>query len=293
MDQCCSTGQPDSAFLCSRHANYHLVYTLSTSLPPPVRDTPANRPRRDAAAIAQVAVLCLVNTSEASLAAQYVAGQAMACLRQSRDPALGPDRAARCAALAASMVRRAEGAMRLLPRAQSVRTKRDAVLQTTDTAAWSEYRAAEQIAEALTAGEQHPVTLSDWLVADTAPVDRPRESETGGPCDPLLREAATGTATSVRPVCTGVRRSDPAARIVSCSQRCPAEPHLHPRHGGRMDEAIRSSGHARLAVPGSTQPMASARPPFLPGGPAARRPRRPRQGGAPRSTDKSVARILP
>ena len=62
--------EPDPAYLRTREAYHHLVYTLSTSLPPPRDASPEALHRRNESAIAQVAALCPANAAEAALAAQ-------------------------------------------------------------------------------------------------------------------------------------------------------------------------------------------------------------------------------
>jgi hypothetical protein len=55
---------------------YHLVYTLTDLLPPPLDDSPEALRARNHAAIAKVAALLPVNANEADLAAQCIAARA-------------------------------------------------------------------------------------------------------------------------------------------------------------------------------------------------------------------------
>src|SRR5260370_42368771 len=57
---------------------YHLVYTLTDLLPPPLDDSPEALRARNHAAIAKVAALLPVNANEADLAAQCIAARAQA-----------------------------------------------------------------------------------------------------------------------------------------------------------------------------------------------------------------------
>ncbi len=141
---------PDPLACLPRDAYAHLIVTLRATLPP-TDDTPQALANRDHAAIAQVAALCPVNAAEAALAGQYVAAnaQAMDCLRLARDPDIAPEWALRCTAQAASMMRQAQGAMRLLLRAQATRTKLEADSAAVDRAAWTEHCATQWMAQAL------------------------------------------------------------------------------------------------------------------------------------------------
>ena len=144
--------EPDPAYLRTREAYHHLVYTLSTSLPPPRDASPEALHRRNESAIAQVAALCPANAAEAALAAQYIAAnaQAMECLRLANLRATGLEMGLKCNAQAASMMRQSHSALRTLLRMQGVREKRDANAVTAGTAAWTEHMAAAAMTDALT-----------------------------------------------------------------------------------------------------------------------------------------------
>jgi hypothetical protein len=135
-----------------RDAYWLLIHTLRTSLPPPpVTDTPDDVARRDNAAIAQVASLLPANAGEAVLGAQFVAAhaQAMDSLRQARDPGMDAGLVLKCSAQAASMMRQAQSALRLLQCLQAVRQKIEADNVAVDRAAWTEHCAAGLMAQAL------------------------------------------------------------------------------------------------------------------------------------------------
>ena len=150
--------EPDPAYLRTREAYHHLVYTLSTSLPPPRDASPEALHRRNESAIAQVAALCPANAAEATLAAQYVAAnaQAMECLRLTNHPGTDLVMALKCSAQAASMMRQSQAAFRTLLRTQAAREKRDADPINAGTAAWTEHMAAASMTEALTSSKREP-----------------------------------------------------------------------------------------------------------------------------------------
>ena len=187
MNTLLAPAHQDPTYLRSRDAWHHLIYTLSGTLPPPVQDTPEDRARRDNAAIAEVAALCPVNPAEASLAAQHVAAhaQAMDCLRLSHAPDMNPDVALKCGAQAASMMRQSHSALRLLLRAQAARQKRDADTATADAATWTEYRAGELMAEALT---HHPPAPAQAHHAQPHAAANPPEADPDDP--PRVAQAA-------------------------------------------------------------------------------------------------------
>ena len=143
--------QPDLAYRLPRDAYWQLIHTLRGSLPPPVTDTPEDLARRDNAAIAQVASMLPANASEAALGAQFVAAhaQAMDSLRLARAPGMDPASVLKCSAQAASMMRQAPSAMRLLQHMQSARQKIEADNVAVDRAAWIEHCAAGLMAQAL------------------------------------------------------------------------------------------------------------------------------------------------
>jgi hypothetical protein len=98
-----------------------------------------------------VASLLPANAGEAVLGAQFVAAhaQAMDCLRLARVPGTDTARALQCSAQAASMMRQAQSAMRLLLRGQEARQKIEADNVAVDKASWIEHCAAGLMAQAL------------------------------------------------------------------------------------------------------------------------------------------------
>ena len=150
--------EPDPDYLRNRDAYHHLVYILSTSLPPPQDASPLALHRRNQSAIAQVTGLCPVNAAETMLAAQYVAGtaHAMECLRLGSLPDTDKVMVLKCYAQAASLMRQSQAALRTLLRAQAVREKRDADPIKAGTAGWTEHIAASAMTEALTSLEPEP-----------------------------------------------------------------------------------------------------------------------------------------
>ena len=149
---------PDPAYLRNREAYQHLVYTLSTSLPPPPDDSPERLRQRDQAAIAQVAALCPANPAEAALAAQSVAAnaQAMECLRLAHHPDSDLVMGLKCSAQAASMMRQSHSGLNALRRLQAAREKRDANATTASAAAWTEHAVAASMTDALTSANPEP-----------------------------------------------------------------------------------------------------------------------------------------
>lgn len=141
----------DLELILPRDAYWHLMDTLNYSLPPTANNTPEEQSRRNHAAIAQVTCMIPANATEASLAAQYVAGheQAMDCQRLARDPKLELGMILKCHAQSASMMRQSQGALRLLLRVQSVREKREADNARLDSANWTEHCTANLMAQAL------------------------------------------------------------------------------------------------------------------------------------------------
>jgi len=183
------SAQPDPAWLRCRQAYHHLIFTLGTTLPPPPTDSPENRDRRDSAAIAQVAAPLPANAAEAVLAAQYVAAcaQSMDCLRLANQAGTDPGLALKCAAQAASMMRQAQSALRLLLRAQAVRQKREADTGQADAAAWTEHCAAGLMEDARSAPQGvgpgcHPA--DDPALCPAAMTPDPQTAPSMDPSDP-------------------------------------------------------------------------------------------------------------
>jgi hypothetical protein len=187
---------------CTRIRNtyHHLRHGLCRALPP-VGDTPDSRTRRDDAAISQVAALCPANAAEAALATQYVAAnaQALEWLRLAGGPGLDHALILKYGAQSATMMRQAQGAMRLLLRAQAGREKRDGDTAATDRAAWTEHCVAELMAGA-------PPAASALSAASAQPAPPPGSSP-----ESQHRTDAGGApaAATVMPVA-----AEPASRVL-------------------------------------------------------------------------------
>ena len=138
-----------------RHAYHHLMHTLRQNLPP-APPGPTAAIARDYAAIAQVAALCPANAAEAAIAAQAVAAnaQAMVTMGLANDPATDPKQLLQCIAQAGSMMRHAQGALRILRLMQAERRKREETDASAESSAWIEYAAAQWMAEALPPSDQ-------------------------------------------------------------------------------------------------------------------------------------------
>ena len=118
---------------------YHLVYTLTDLLPPPLDDTPEALQARNHAAIAKVAALLPVNANEIDLAAQCIAAraQAEAMLRLIRQNAGDIGLVMRLNAQYGSMVRTSLSVLGRLMRVQAVRQKREAIEGAASQDAWT------------------------------------------------------------------------------------------------------------------------------------------------------------
>jgi hypothetical protein len=118
---------------------YHLVYTLTGLLPPPLDDTPEALHTRNLAAIAKVAALLPVNANEADLAAQCIAARAQAeeMLRLLRQHAGDIGLVMRLNAQYGSMVRTSLSVHGRLMRVQAVRQKREAIDAAANQDAWT------------------------------------------------------------------------------------------------------------------------------------------------------------
>ena len=170
---------PNPTYLRNREAYQHLVYTLSTSLPPPPDDSPERLRQRDQAAIAQVAALCPTNAVEAALAAQSVAtnAQGMECLRLASHPQTDLAMGLKCLAQAASMTRQSHNGLNALRRLQAAREKRDANATTASAAAWSEHMAAASMTDTLTTMEQEILPIPPAIPDPPAPESHSPDAE--------------------------------------------------------------------------------------------------------------------
>ena len=168
-------------------AYYHLVRTLRVTLPPPLTDTGEALLQRDHAAVARIAALAPGNSAEADFAAQYVAAseQWKDCLRLVQAPGTTPEWAAKYRAQAASMMREANGAMRMLLQMQAARRKLEADNTFCDRAARTEHVATYAMAEALDTIRAEPApaaasTPSPGPSASAAPSPSARRVATSG-----------------------------------------------------------------------------------------------------------------
>ncbi len=130
---------------------YQLIHSLCLTLPPPVTDSPEDLARRNGFAIARIAELHPTTALEADQAALYVAAteQWKDCLRLAQRPDTSADRAAKCRAQANSMMRQAQGALRLLLRLQAKRQRTEADSEAGDRTARAEHRAISLMTRAL------------------------------------------------------------------------------------------------------------------------------------------------
>jgi hypothetical protein len=159
----------DPAAELPRAIFYQLVYTLRTTLAPPVTDSPEDLTRRDNAAIGQVAALLPANADEADLACKYVAAgsRAMECFRLAHKYFGSPELILKFTALAGSMLRESRAARTMLMRVQAERQKREADSVAREAAASTERAALEQMAQALAVatptakpvGETHDIAV--------------------------------------------------------------------------------------------------------------------------------------
>ncbi len=129
-------------------ANRHLAHMLTAVLPPPPDDTPEARLYRDTAGVAAVAALLPANPTETGLAVSHVAANAhaMECLRVANTPDIPLDKALKCLAQSASMLRQALSALRALERMQAIRARREGSAEQAGLAARTEHVAASALA---------------------------------------------------------------------------------------------------------------------------------------------------
>jgi hypothetical protein len=134
-----TSSPPHPAIGLATHLYYHLVYTLTSLLPPPIDDTPAALRARNHAAIGKVAALLPVNANEADLAAQCIAARAQAeeMLRLLRQHAGDIGLVMRLNAQYGSMVRTSLSVHARLMRVQALRQKREAIDGAANQDAWT------------------------------------------------------------------------------------------------------------------------------------------------------------
>lgn len=245
-----------------RDAYFHLIHTLRAALPPG-DGTPETIALRDRAAIAQAAALCPANAAEAALAAQFVAAnlQAMDCLRLAQDPAAPRDQASRCTAQAGSMMRQAQGAIRLLLRLQRERTRREATEGSVSQAAWIEHCATGWMLEGLRESQPKRQRPTDQTFET---ITRPPAEEPAAPTNepeaiesPLMGQNIVDDSfeTNVRQVSTSLQAEpdQPARRRVQRDKHQSSGPPRGTRH--RTPMPVRSdSGPGARAMAGAKGP---------------------------------------
>jgi hypothetical protein len=125
------------------HLYHQIVYTLMGLLPPPIDDSPEALRARNHTAIAKVAALLPVGTSEIDLAAQCIAARAQAeeMLRSIRQNADDIGLVMRLNAQYGSMVRTSLAVHGRLMRVQALRQKREAIDGAATEDAWTAHMA--------------------------------------------------------------------------------------------------------------------------------------------------------
>jgi hypothetical protein len=171
-------------------AYWHLIRFLHLILPPPPTDSPEDLLRRDHAAMARIAAFAPGDSTEADVAAEYVAAseQWKDCLRLVREPGITREWAMKCRAQALCMMRQADRSLRLLRQLQAERRREQADKNACQRRDWTEHCATAAMAEALqdfhpdssssSAGETAPLSPAD---PNPAPAEQPSEApaETG------------------------------------------------------------------------------------------------------------------
>ena len=170
-----TSAPPRLAINLSASLYYHLVYTLTALLPPPVDDTPEGLQARNHTAIAKVAALLPVNANEADLAAQCIAARAQAedVLRLLRHNAHNVELVMRLNAQYSSMVRTSLSVHARLMRVQALRQKREAIEASANQDAWTLHIAERSMLEVVNA-DAGPQQAASGQVAQAAPAQVPR-----------------------------------------------------------------------------------------------------------------------
>jgi hypothetical protein len=195
-------------------AYYHLIRTLRLTLPPPPDDSPEALLRRDHAAIASIAGLAPGDAAEAKLAAQFVAASEhwMDCLRLAQAPDTTREWAAKYRAQAASMMRQANSALRLLQRTQATRRKLEADNAACDRLAWTEHGATRLMAEALEQPAASPAPAYAEVAATARAGPPPILSQGERACSGERRGQADAAETPPAPALAEEREPEPAAK---------------------------------------------------------------------------------
>jgi inorganic triphosphatase YgiF len=153
-----TSSPPPPAIELSTPLYYHLVYTITDLLPPPLDDTPEGLRARNHAAIAKVAALLPVNANEIDLAAQCIAARAQAedVLRLLRQNAHDIGLMIRLNAQYASMVRTSLSVLGRLMRVQASRQKREAIDGAASEDAWAQHVAERSMLAMLDPASELP-----------------------------------------------------------------------------------------------------------------------------------------
>ncbi len=174
---------------------YQLIHTLCLTLPRRLTDSPEDLARRNHSAIARIAALCPANAAEADVAALYVAAseQWKDCLRLAQEADTTSYWAQKCRSQANSMMRQAQGALRLLLRMQAARQKTEANSEARDRAAWTEHCAIGLMAQALSE-QAAPAPIAEPPPPASKPQPEPEPAEEPQPA--LLAATAYDTVVS-------------------------------------------------------------------------------------------------
>jgi hypothetical protein len=108
----------------------------------------------------------------------------MDCLSAMQDPAMAPDKVARCRSQAASMMRQSQGALRLLLRLQAVRQQIEADGAALNRAEWTEHCAVGMMAQALPGVSRAPMAEPPPMPVEPDP--EPMEEDEPA-IDPIAR----------------------------------------------------------------------------------------------------------
>ena len=181
-----------------RAAFGEIMLVLCRALPPAVSDRPADRRRRDRAALAGVAALLPVNAAEGRLAAQFVVADAWAMdrMRVAEQRQREPEVARKCLAQAISLTREGKSSLRLLLKLQAARHQADADEAAGERNAWVEHAAASMMQEALDL-DVAPPAAPEAQASPVAPVAGPIFATVS--CD-TKESPDVGFETPVRPV---------------------------------------------------------------------------------------------
>jgi hypothetical protein len=167
-------------------AYWHVIRILRVTLPPPPDASAEALLQRDHAAIATIGGLAPGNIAEARQAALYVAAseQWSDCLRVAELPETAPDRAAQCRAQAATMMRAANSAMRVLLHMQAARRRLEADSVLSARADRTDHVATVTMAAALEAIRAAPAR----------PAAAPSTAPAPSPAKPVPASAVAGRA---------------------------------------------------------------------------------------------------